>query len=98
MALDTPPEPSEGRWLQRRRTGRPVPIGTGFDHGSRALGRHWHGSAIDPALSADEDCSAAVPAALDGLPTPDLSAVTDRESTHHQGLGDPTEHDGRLLP
>ena len=98
MALDTTPEPRERRWLQRHQAGRPVPIGTGFAHGSRALGCHRRGSAIDQALGADEDCSAAVPAALDGLPTPDLSAVTDRGSTHHQGLRTPTERDGRLLP
>jgi len=34
-------------------------------YGSRAMGRHWRGSDIDLAYSADENCSAALLAALD---------------------------------
>ena len=148
MTLDTPPETSDRRWLQRPQ-GRggtamsrspaeamppnpampeasidPLPT-IGFDHGlpertvreireclqarfpqihwlklygSRAMGRHWHGSDIDLAFSADEDCSAALLAALDDLPTPYLFDVTHWESTHHPGLRDPIERVGRVFP
>lgn len=65
---------------------------------SRAMGRHRRGSDIDLAFSADEDCSAALLAALDDLPTPYLFDVTHWESTHHPGLRDHIERVGRVFP
>ena len=67
-------------------------------YGSRAMGRHWRGSDIDLAFSADEDCSAALQAALDALPTPYLFDVTHWESLHHEGLRDHIARVGRLFP
>ena len=67
-------------------------------YGSRAMGRHWRGSDIDLAFSADEDCSAALHDALDQLPTPYLFDVTHQESLRHPGLRDHIERVGRLFP
>jgi hypothetical protein len=67
-------------------------------YGSRAIGRHWQGSDIDLAFSADEDCSAALHEALDQLPTPYLFDVTHWESLRHQGLRDHIQRIGRLFP
>ncbi|MFZ9851015.1 MAG: nucleotidyltransferase family protein [Vulcanococcus sp.] len=67
-------------------------------YGSRAMGRHRPGSDIDLAFSADEDCSAALQAALDALPTPYLFDVTHWESLHHEGLRDHIARVGRLFP
>ena len=67
-------------------------------YGSRAMGRHWQGSDIDLAFSADEDCSAALYEALDQLPTPYLFDVTHWESLRHQGLRDHIQRIGRLFP
>ena len=57
-------------------------------YGSRALGRHRPGSDIDLAFSSDQDCSAALAAAFDQLPTPYLVDVTHWESLRHEGLRD----------
>ena len=67
-------------------------------YGSRAMGRHWQGSDINLAFSADEDCSAALHEALDQLPTPYLFDVTHWESLRHQGLRDHIQRIGRLFP
>ncbi len=67
-------------------------------YGSRAMGRHWQGSDIDLAFSADEDCSAALHEALDQPPTPYLFDVTHWESLRHQGLRDHIQRIGRLFP
>lgn len=67
-------------------------------YGSRAMGRHWRGSDIDLAFSADEDCTAALHEALDQLPTPYLFDVTHWESLRHQGLRDHIQRVGRLFP
>jgi hypothetical protein len=67
-------------------------------YGSRAMGRHWQGSDIDLAFSADEDCSAALHEALDQLPTPYLFDVNHWESLRHQGLRDHIQRIGRLFP
>lgn len=67
-------------------------------YGSRAMGRHWQGSDIDLAFSADEDCSAALHEALDQLPTPYLFDVTHWESLRHPGLRDHIQRIGRLFP
>ena len=55
-------------------------------YGSRAMGKHWAGSDIDLAYSADEDCGAALREAPDELATPYLFAVTHWESLRHPGL------------
>lgn len=55
-------------------------------YGSRALGRQRPGSDIDLAFSSPEDCSAALAAAFDELPTPYRVDVTHWESLRHEGL------------
>lgn len=55
-------------------------------YGSRAMGNYQRGSDIDLAFSCPEDCSAALHAALDALPTPYLFDVTHYETLAHQGL------------
>ena len=67
-------------------------------YGSRAMGRHWRGSDIDLAFSADENCSAALLEALDQLPTPYLFDVTHWESLQHDGLRQHIERVGIPLP
>jgi predicted nucleotidyltransferase len=67
-------------------------------YGSRAMGRYWRGSDIDLAFSADENCSAALLAALDQLPTPYLFDVTHWESLQHNGLRQHIERVGIPLP
>jgi len=67
-------------------------------YGSRARGRHWRGSDIDLAFSADENCSANLHAALDQLPTPYLFDVTHWESLHHSGLREHIERVGIPFP
>ena len=67
-------------------------------YGSRAMGRHWRGSDIDLAFSADENCSAALLEALDQLPTPYLFDVTHWESLQHSGLRDHITRVGIPLP
>ena len=57
-------------------------------YGSRALGRQRPGSDIDLAFSSEEDCSAALAAAFEELPTPYLVDVTHWESLRHEGLRD----------
>jgi predicted nucleotidyltransferase len=67
-------------------------------YGSRAMGRHWRGSDIDLAFSADENCSAALHEALDELPTPYLFDVTHWESLHHSGLREHIQRVGIPFP
>jgi predicted nucleotidyltransferase len=67
-------------------------------YGSRAMGRHWRGSDIDLAFSADENCSAALQEALDQLPTPYLFDVTHWESLRHSGLREHIERVGIPFP
>ena len=67
-------------------------------YGSRAMGRHWHGSDIDLAFSADENCSAALHEALDQLPTPYLFDVTHWESLRHSGLREHIQRVGIPFP
>jgi predicted nucleotidyltransferase len=67
-------------------------------YGSRAMGRHWRGSDIDLAFSADENCSAALHEALDQLPTPYLFDVTHWESLQHSGLREHIERVGTPFP
>jgi predicted nucleotidyltransferase len=67
-------------------------------YGSRAMGRHWRGSDIDLAFSADENCSANLHAALDQLPSPYLFDVTHWESLHHSGLREHIERVGIPFP
>lgn len=67
-------------------------------YGSRAMGRHWRGSDIDLAFSADKDCSAALHEALDELPTPYLFDVTHWESLHHSGLREHIQRVGIPFP
>ena len=55
-------------------------------YGSRAVGRQRPGSDIDLAFSSPEDCSAALAAAFDELPTPYRVDVTHWESLRHEGL------------
>ncbi len=55
-------------------------------YGSRALGQQRPGSDIDLAFSSAEDCSAALAAAFEELPTPYLGDVTHWESLRHKGL------------
>jgi len=66
-------------------------------YGSRALGRQRPGSDIDLAFSSPGDCSAALAAAFDELPTPYRVDVTHWESLRHQGLRDHIERVGVLL-
>ena len=67
-------------------------------YGSRAMGRHWRGSDIDLAYSADEDCSAALREALDQLPTPYLFDVTHWESLRYAPLREHIERVGIPFP
>ncbi|MCT0227990.1 nucleotidyltransferase domain-containing protein [Synechococcus sp. CS-1331] len=67
-------------------------------YGSRAMGRHWSGSDIDLAYSADEDCSAALREALDQLPTPYLFDVTHWESLRYAPLREHIERVGIPFP
>ena len=67
-------------------------------YGSRAMGKHWAGSDIDLAYSADEDCSAALREALDQLPTPYLFDVTHWESLRHAPLREHIERVGIPFP
>lgn len=67
-------------------------------YGSRAMGRHWAGSDIDLAFSADEDCSAALHDALDQLPTPYLFDVTHWESLRYPPLREHIERVGIPFP
>ena len=67
-------------------------------YGSRAMGRHWRGSDIDLAYSADEDCSAALREALDQLPTPYLFDVTHWESLRYAPLREHIERIGITFP
>jgi predicted nucleotidyltransferase len=67
-------------------------------YGSRAMGRHWRGSDIDLAFSADENCSTALLEALDQLPTPYRFDVTHWESLQHSGLRQHIERVGIPLP
>ena len=67
-------------------------------YGSRAMGKHWTGSDIDLAFSADEDCSAALREALDQLPTPYHFDVTHWESLRHPGLREHIERVGKEFP
>ena len=67
-------------------------------YGSRAMGRHWRGSDVDLAFSADENCSAALQEALDQLPTPYLFDVTHWESLRHSGLREHIERVGIPFP
>ena len=67
-------------------------------YGSRAMGRHWRGSDVDLAFSADENCSAALQEALDHLPTPYLFDVTHWESLRHSGLREHIERVGIPFP
>ena len=67
-------------------------------YGSRAMGRHWRGSDIDLAYSADDECSAALLEALDQLPTPYRFDVTHWESLRHHGLRHHIERVGIPLP
>jgi uncharacterized protein len=67
-------------------------------YGSRALGRHRPGSDIDLAFSAAEDCSAALLAALEELPTPYRFDLTHWESLRHPGLREHIERVGIPFP
>ena len=67
-------------------------------YGSRAMGRHWRGSDIDLAYSADEDCSAPLREALDQLPTPYLFDVTHWESLRYAPLREHIERVGIPFP
>ena len=67
-------------------------------YGSRAMGNHWAGSDIDLAFSCDSDCSAALHAALDLLPTPYLFDVTHWESLRHAPLREHIERVGVPFP
>jgi uncharacterized protein len=67
-------------------------------YGSRAMGKHWAGSDIDLAYSADADCSAALREALDQLPTPYLFDVTHWESLRHAPLREHIERVGIPFP
>ena len=67
-------------------------------YGSRAMGKHWAGSDIDLAYSADEDCSAALREALDQLPTPYLFDVTHWESLRYAPLREHIERVGIPFP
>ena len=67
-------------------------------YGSRAMGRHWSGSDIDLAYSADEDCSAALREALDQLPTPYLFDVTHWEALRYAPLREHIERVGIPFP
>jgi len=67
-------------------------------YGSRAMGKHWAGSDIDLAFSADADCSAALREALDQLPTPYLFDVTHVESLRHAPLREHIERVGIPFP
>jgi uncharacterized protein len=67
-------------------------------YGSRAMGKHWAGSDIDLAYSADADCSAALREALDQLPTPYLFDVTHWESLRHAPLREHIERAGIPFP
>ena len=67
-------------------------------YGSRAMGKHWAGSDIDLAYSADEDCSAALREALDQLPTPYLFDVTHWESLRYAPLREHIERVGITFP
>ncbi len=67
-------------------------------YGSRAMGRHWRGSDIDLAYSADEDCSAPLREALDQLPTPYLFDVTHWESLRYAPLREHIERIGIPFP
>lgn len=67
-------------------------------YGSRTLGTHWRGSDINLACRTDEDCSAGLHKALDGLPTPYLFDVRHWESLQPQGLRDHIKRVGREFP
>ena len=67
-------------------------------YGSRAMGRHWRGSDLDLAYSADEDCSAPLREALDQLPTPYLFDVTHWESLRYAPLREHIERVGITFP
>jgi predicted nucleotidyltransferase len=67
-------------------------------YGSRAMGRHRRGSDIDLAFSSPQDCSAALLAALDELPTPYRFDVTHWESLHHAPLQAHIERVGVPFP
>lgn len=67
-------------------------------YGSRAMGKHWAGSDIDLAYSADDDCCAALREALDQLPTPYLFDVTHWESLRHAPLREHIERVGIPFP
>jgi uncharacterized protein len=67
-------------------------------YGSRAMGRHRRGSDIDLAFSSPEDCSAALLAALNALPTPYQFDVTHWESLHHAPLRAHIERVGVPFP
>lgn len=67
-------------------------------YGSRAMGKHWGGSDIDLAFSADADCSAALRESLDQLPTPYLFDVTHWESLRHASLREHIERVGIPFP
>jgi uncharacterized protein len=67
-------------------------------YGSRAMGKHWAGSDIDLAYSADADCSAALREALDQLPTPYLFDVTHWESLRYAPLREHIERVGIPFP
>ena len=67
-------------------------------YGSRAMGRHWAGSDIDLAFSAEEDCSSALREALEQLPTPYLFDVTHIESLGYAPLREHIERVGIRFP
>ena len=67
-------------------------------YGSRAMARHRPGSDIDLAFSSPQDCSAALLAALDALPTPYRFDVTHWESLHHAPLRAHIERVGVPFP
>ena len=67
-------------------------------YSSRAMGKHWAGSDIDLAYSADADCSAALREALDQLPTPYLFDVTHWESLRYAPLREHIERVGIPFP
>ena len=62
------------------------------------MGRHRRGSDIDLAFSSPQDCSAALLAALDALPTPYRFDVTHWECLHHAPLRAHIERVGVPFP
>ena len=67
-------------------------------YGSRAMGGHRRGSDIDLAFSSADDCSGALHAALDALPTPYQFDVTHWESLRHAPLREHIERVGVPFP